>query len=160
MAPTTTENYTLNFEGDDDIPVSLLGSYLMHFRTVHKAVELLLEEKSEWNPTPEEYYQISERLRREHIVRAARPFPYPRYRYDPDWHDGYFEKDILKLVRINKNSPLEIVLCGAISAITIAVIFSGGTVEVGKTGIKAKLPPIGKGIKKLRDAINDKYDKG
>lgn len=68
-----------------------------------------------------------------------------------------FQQDLgpnrLLTERISRDSPFEIVLCGCVILLVIAVILSGGTVEFGEGGVKAHLPPIGKGIKHLREAL-------
>jgi len=58
--------------------------------------------------------------------------------------------------RIGRDSPVEIVLCGTIILLVLAVILSGGRFELGPGGVKAHLPPIGKGIKRLREALTRK----
>ena len=57
----------------------------------------------------------------------------------------------LRFVTINKSSPLEISCVGVVSALTLAVILSGGEVELGD--FKFKLRPLGAGIKSLRTAL-------
>lgn len=56
--------------------------------------------------------------------------------------------------KIQKASPLEIVMVGFAAAIIAAAIIAGGDIEVW--GIKAKLNPLGDGIAKLRKAYNFK----
>lgn len=58
----------------------------------------------------------------------------------------------LAIERLSKHSPLEIVLIGIPVALTAAVILSGGEIEVGT--FKAKLRPIGIGVRRLREALN------
>ena len=57
--------------------------------------------------------------------------------------------------RIGHESPLEIIMSGILVALTLAVILSGGTVkfDVKLAKLEAILPPIGEGIKKLRQAL-------
>jgi hypothetical protein len=66
-----------------------------------------------------------------------------------------FQKDLggeeLQFVRITKSSPLEIGCVCVVSALTLAVILSGG--EVDLKGLKFKLRPLGVGIKSLRTAL-------
>ena len=57
----------------------------------------------------------------------------------------------LNFVRINKSSPLEIGCICVVSALTLAVIVSGGEVDI--KGLKFKLRPLGVGIKNLRAAL-------
>ncbi|MDE3084342.1 MAG: hypothetical protein KGJ37_03860 [Verrucomicrobiota bacterium] len=57
----------------------------------------------------------------------------------------------LRLSQISKCSPLEIHAFCVVSALTLAVIFSGGKVDL--KGLKFQLPPLGVGIRSLRDAL-------
>lgn len=62
----------------------------------------------------------------------------------------------LSVVSIMKQSPLEIVVWAIPAAVTMAVILSGGKIKyTQESGIEAELPPIGKGIKLLREALFD-----
>jgi len=60
----------------------------------------------------------------------------------------------LQISEITFKSPLEIAFIGVSSAFTFAVIFSGGELEIKATGIKAKLPSLGKGISSLKSALH------
>jgi hypothetical protein len=62
----------------------------------------------------------------------------------------------LKIERLSFQSPLEITFIGIMSALTFAVIISGGELELKASGVKVKLPALGKGLKNLRDVFNDK----
>ena len=53
--------------------------------------------------------------------------------------------------QVTKGSPLTIVLAGSLVALVAAVIFSGGRIKT--TLFEVELPPLGKGIKSLRDAL-------
>jgi len=68
-----------------------------------------------------------------------------------------FQQDLgpnrLLTERISRDSPFEIVLYGTIILLVLAVILSGGRFELGPGGVKAHLPPMGKGIKHLREAL-------
>jgi len=65
----------------------------------------------------------------------------------------------MSVQRISHESPLDIFMIVAscsLGAFTLAMILSGGQIKIqlaGETGLKAKLPPIGDGIKKLREAL-------
>ena len=60
----------------------------------------------------------------------------------------------LKFVTINKSSPLVITCVCVVSALTLAVIVSGGKVDVDWKGkVKFTLPPLGTGIKSLLEAF-------
>jgi hypothetical protein len=65
-----------------------------------------------------------------------------------------FESEDLKIARIVKTSPLEVSFICVVSALTLAVIFSGGKVELKNLkDLKFTLPPLGVGIKNLREAL-------
>ena len=57
--------------------------------------------------------------------------------------------------RISHESPLVIVISGAIVALTLAVILSGGKIKIDVTlaKVEAEIPAIGEGIMKLRQAL-------
>lgn len=78
-------------------------------------------------------------------------------RFSPKQLDSIFDpkksRDLLHIGRISRESPLEIVVLGCISLLTLAAIFSGGKVQITLTGIKAQLPPLGHGVKSLREAL-------
>ena len=48
------------------------------------------------------------------------------------------------------------VLSGSIVALTLAVVVSGGSIEIGLEGVKAELPPLAQGIAQLRNALEDR----
>ncbi|MBU2071876.1 MAG: hypothetical protein KKE08_01770 [Gammaproteobacteria bacterium] len=60
----------------------------------------------------------------------------------------------LLVSKIKKESPLEICFIGISSALTLAVILSGGKINIG--GLKAELPPLGTGIECLMAAFSTK----
>lgn len=62
----------------------------------------------------------------------------------------------LTVVGIHHESPFRIVVAGLASAVVLAVILSGGDINMRATGlleIESKLPPIGSGIIRLRQAL-------
>jgi hypothetical protein len=99
-------------------------------------------------PTPEELSRYRHRLAR----------------FSPDELDSFFtgkqSQDVLQIVQIRRNSPLEVTLAGCAFLITLGVLFSGGKIDIG--GLKAELPPFGKGLKSLREALglNNKIKAG
>ena len=58
----------------------------------------------------------------------------------------------LMIRRVTMESPLQVVLSGAGAALVGAVILSGGKFK--GWGFEVELPPIGDGIRKLRDALS------
>lgn len=63
-------------------------------------------------------------------------------------NDGQYA---LRLAGISKSSPLEISAVCIVSALALAAIFSGGKIDL--KGLKFHLPPLGVGIKSLREAL-------
>ncbi|MGB6068418.1 MAG: hypothetical protein WBG50_26710 [Desulfomonilaceae bacterium] len=72
--------------------------------------------------------------------------------------DELFQQDLgsnrLLTERITHDSPTELVLYGSIILIITAAVLSGGSIELAGGMLKARLNPIGKGIKLLREAFN------
>jgi len=58
-----------------------------------------------------------------------------------------------RITHIARKSPLELVIIGCPFLLTLAVIFSGGKLSV-PGGTHAVLPPLGKGVKALREALS------
>lgn len=59
----------------------------------------------------------------------------------------------LQLIDIERENPLKLVMAGVPLALALAVIVSGGKVDVGYGGFKAELPPLGTGIASIREAF-------
>ena len=64
----------------------------------------------------------------------------------------------LGLSEISYHSPIQMVLTGSAVALTIAVILSGGELRILGQTIHVKLPPLGTGIAKLREAFGQKAE--
>ncbi len=64
------------------------------------------------------------------------------------------EKYQLKIISMHYNSPLELVIYGIPIALTMAMIFSGGEMEVGM--LKLKVNSLGTGIESMHKAIEEK----
>lgn len=58
------------------------------------------------------------------------------------------------IISMHKNSPLSIVVEAIPFALAAAVIISGGEIQFSPKSLKVKLPPLGTGIKSIRDALN------
>ena len=63
-------------------------------------------------------------------------------------------ENMLGIIDIRRQNPLTIVFEGVLVAVTVAVILSGGKLKIGP--LKANLPPLGVGIRSLRDAFGRK----
>lgn len=59
----------------------------------------------------------------------------------------------LSLLNIKRHNPFEVVFSGISIALTAAIIVSGGKFKLGPGGINIEIPPLGDGIKRLRDAL-------
>ena len=130
-----------------------LAEFLYLFPTANLALSQLVpkpEHDSLRSPTKEE----------------ERAFRLGLRRFSPDDLDSLFKaqasQEILKINQMRRNSPLEITPCGCAFLITLGVIFSGGKITISRQGLKAELPPLGKGLKSLREALglNDKVKAG
>jgi hypothetical protein len=134
---------TLVFE-DSDEPLNAreLAHYLYLLKAAYsRALELNLPNVNEVQRRAEEFGSVFRLgLPEEDIERAVDELFWK--------DDGKLE---LQLSTISKSSPLKIGAKCVVAALTLAVILSGGEVEV--FGMKFKLPPIGVGIKSLREAF-------
>jgi hypothetical protein len=121
-----------------------LAEFLYLFRGANVALSELIPKASQQSfrePTTAEIETSKQRL-------AA---------YSPRHLDSFFDPcrapNLLVIQRITQNSPLEIVLLGSPLLVVLAVILSGGRIQFSATGVKAVVPPLGKGIKYLREAF-------
>ncbi len=77
--------------------------------------------------------------------------------FSPKELDSFFDPnrtpDLVQIERISRASPLELVLLGCGGLIVLAVVLSGGRIQLGLTGVKAIVPPLGTGLKRLREAF-------
>lgn len=143
---------------DSDAPLDGvdLGTFLKNFSVLHNtivklgesgddvAVHLLSVPPSDtmsvWLENPEWH----QKLAKEYFIEHGK-------------HNGLTDIDYnpnnIIISEIDKHSPLEIVCCCVIGALTLAVIISGGNVEIKPSGIKFQIPPIGEGIASIRKAM-------
>ena len=77
--------------------------------------------------------------------------------FSPNELDRFFDPatspDLLTIDRMTRESPMEIELVGLPLLLVLAVIFSGGEIQIAGVAVKAALPPLGTGIKALREAL-------
>ena len=72
---------------------------------------------------------------------------------------NFFERDLFQdeilIQKIKKESPLKTWFIGASSALVLALILSGGKIEIGVPGaeIKVEIPSLGEGIKSLKNSF-------
>lgn len=150
----------------EDYPKGLsateLAFFLLYFRDVYHVVEQCDNRKLDplRHADAERLFsnvkQIWEDISPEGAFRALRPNRHPRHMIEPYWMPEANIKESLRIEKISKNSPLELTLCGISTALTVAVIISGGNIEISGKKIKCTLPPLGEGIGKLREALNKK----
>jgi len=66
--------------------------------------------------------------------------------------------EALEIVSLSYGSPLTLVLSSAVVILTMAVVVSGGSIEIGPSGVKAELPPVAEGIERLHRLIHGDLD--
>lgn len=57
------------------------------------------------------------------------------------------------IVTVRRENPIELILGGIMICLAAATILSGGKLEITREGIKVELPPLGDGIKRLKEAL-------
>lgn len=141
-------------------PVSLhaLIATLGEFRGLYfSAMELVLAELGDPDPDlTDEMVQryarrVDEGLRDEAKLRNATVEEVAQLRgfaRNDDFHEDDAELLVLDLERTN---PIELAVLGLAFPLSVAVILSGGKLQLGP--LKVELQPIGKGIKLLREAV-------
>jgi len=139
---------TLTFEGDGDISSREFVLFLNYFRAAYVAFANNVN------------FSV-ERIRdqEEELTEKAKKF-LASFKTDEAVVENISTdcgQNELIIVRISKNSPLEIVVTGIAVALVMAVIFSGGEIHV--LGMRAKLPPLGKDVQELRKAFGLKERK-
>jgi hypothetical protein len=137
---------TIVFADEDKIETSELADFLFLFRGVYAAGIQAIDPSRVSNIEAEP--ALLAKLVRERL---------PKLKVSEV--DDLFRRDLgsyrLITERISHDSPTELVLYGSVLLILAAVILSGGKFEL--LGVfKADLPPIGKGIKHLREALTSK----
>jgi len=78
-------------------------------------------------------------------------------KFSPHELNAFFDTrrsaEFVQISQIRRNSPLEFTLAGCALLVTLGVIFSGGRITISRSGLKAELPSLGKGIQALRNAL-------
>jgi hypothetical protein len=139
-------NCTIILQDEEQIESSDLADFLFLFRGVYAAgievaKEIVALKKPDPNFLAQEIHKHIQKLTVSQI-------------------DALFTQDLgpnrLLTERISRGSPFEIVLCGSLILIVAAIILSGGKVEFSEGTLRATLPPLGKGIKFLREALTSR----
>jgi hypothetical protein len=151
MPAVSLEEIHLTFE-DNGQPLryALFTEYVVLFEAVYYIlkIEKSLSEEDMSNLTISKFQDLLGRQKNRRISDIVLP-------HGMDNLSNPGEND-LTLHSIWYQSPMEWVLTGISVALTGAVILSGGRIEISHTGFKAQLPPIGEGVKKLRQAFGVK----
>lgn len=124
------------------IDVEELTEFLYHFRAAY-AAGVRLEGPTGGHSTEHDAYSFAEKLRKEILGNEWTKIA--------DLAHADLQENQLGIVDIRRDNPLTIVFAGAVVALTAAVILSGGNLQLGP--LKVKLPPLGTGIKALREAF-------
>jgi hypothetical protein len=75
---------------------------------------------------------------------------YPKYTTDHSFARG---RESFRILRIRMGSPILLTVEGLSWVLVAAVIFSGGKIKIARV-LQCQLPPLGVGIKALREALN------
>jgi hypothetical protein len=133
------------FADGDKIETSELADFLFLFRGVYAAGIQII------TPTYDFESRVEPHVLADIVYRHLRTLEVSEI-------DSLFRQDLgshrLLTERMTHDSPIALVFRGVIVAITAAVILSGGKFEVASV-LKADLPPLGQGIKQLREALTE-----
>lgn len=144
---------TIQFEqSDEPLDSWELTHFLYLFRAAYAhSLAITPADEEEVARAPERYAEI---------FRSSLPSEEPAF-VVAELFDTDHEREDLRIARISKESPLQIAFYCVVSALTLSVIVSGGKVDAsmisaGKADVlklRFRLPPLGVGIKSLRDAF-------
>ncbi len=138
------KNITMIIEDESDfLNISEFADFLHLFRGTVNALTKIIPE-TEWQkiyvPSNTEVFEYINQIQKYSIKDL----------------DSLFSSDkpakVLSIMQIKRQSPTEIVMAGSVLLIVLAVIFSGGKIEISGV-LKAHLPPFGTGVKALRSAL-------
>lgn len=155
----------IQFEDDSPFqrePISVyeLTRYLHHFRAAYATAATAARRAPEERDTRQSSHDaLTEYVRQ--IDSFAHQLRVTLRKSPPDSIDALAETPLpveLVITQISYNSPLQLVFGGSIVALVAAIILSGGEITVSQRSLHAKLPPIGTGIVKLREAFNVPLD--
>ncbi len=129
-------------DNGEDVKVCELADFLFLFQAIYRlGSELTRKEQESANRGYADAVKIVKR----------------KIHFEGENLNRFFIEDVtpkrLIPICVSQKSPIEIYFRGISILLAIAVIISGGEFEVSPTRIRAKLPPIGEGIKKLRDVF-------
>ena len=137
---------SFEFEERESLSSKELSEYLHYLRMLYGALlELFPEEEnidniiSNWEIYEIEISKICEEFSPDEI--------------EAKFYERDLEENELLIAKIQKESPVTIVFLGVICIVTIAAVISGGELNAKGLGLEVsfKLPPIGEGLKKLKE---------
>jgi len=131
------------------IPVRDFSYFLYLFRAVYVVAIQVYEEHFNENLTEyteDNVKKLSNIVKKRILYKSTRNISHLFF------HELPISKD-LTILDIKRENPLDVIFSGIPIALAVAVIFSGGKLELTKTGIKIELPPLGEGIRSLRNAF-------
>ncbi len=158
IAEITIEDYHNDFSATE------FALFILYFGDVYRIVDLIrpkvkASDLGSLKPESTEYNLSHwKAVSPDSACRVLRQFSSGSYPFEINRLERMRFHDSLTVKKIRKNSPLEITLCGIGIALTVAMIISGGRIEITKNGFKCELPPLGVGIKNLKEALNRKLD--
>jgi len=127
---------TLVFVNQDELWLQELVSFSQFFRSAYNVFHLLTHENyGGENPVDKLAYAVVEASARAH-------------------HGGGQD---CQIARLRYESPLEIVLAGIAVSLVVAVIISGGEIQITRQGIKAKLPSLGRALNEIFTALESAH---
>jgi len=150
MLPVTTKEATRINTETGPIPVSDFSYFLYLFRAAYVAGI-----KANRNNFPNENFikddveKLSDIVKKDLSHKSKRDITFLSFHKLPIHED-------LTILDIKRENPLDVIFGGISIAFAIAVILSGGKFELTKDGLKVELPPLGKGIRSLRNAFGER----
>jgi len=67
--------------------------------------------------------------------------------------------DDLYIDNIDRINPIDIGFSGLALILVVAVVISGGTIEISKASVKVELPPLAIGLKEIKDLFKSNHTK-
>lgn len=136
-----TKAFKLEFPDHKFVDATDLAHFLFLFRGAYASCSSILTDRDLRRHSSEEFETlIREHLRRLNVVDI-----------DALFTRGLGRKTLV-VRKLSFGSPLEIAVTGVIVLLAVAVTLSGGKFKLGP--LQVTLPPIGEGIKRLRQALS------
>ncbi len=150
MLPVTTKEATRINTETGPIPVGDFSYFLYLFRAAYVAgIKANGSNFPNENFIKDEVEELSNIVQENLLRKSKREITFLSFHKLPIHED-------LTILDIKRENPLDVIFGGIAIAFTVAVILSGGKFELTKDGLKVELPPLGEGIKSLRNAFGEK----